>query len=199
MKNYFKDWLKVLSVTTIIDIIKTDQTNKKFFQSFNICDYDKTKVIIIHSNNIKCSNLLFIEEDQKELQSLKDCFINFGYLDRNSTFVLSIEDIMKQGILYINTTFSNKRVNRMQSNYLITNLINHFNTQPGLIFVLIGKEANIYKNLIKTSFHDIILVDDITNIYKNQKKIIDYCILVKNKLINKYGDCINLLKQNNYE
>lgn len=179
MNYMFKnDWeiilISFLNETNILNIIKKEYQTKKIypkyeqiFRALELCSYSDTKVVILgqdpYHGDMEANGLAFsVNENVKITPSLRNIFKELESdlnVKRNNT---NLENWAKQGILLLNTILTVEKDKPLShsnigwekiTRYIIEKL-NEKN--DSIIFVLWGKNAQIYKPLITNKKHYII-------------------------------------------
>ena len=172
-EEYFKDWCKVIDKNELKKSINRIQQLKEeitpsladAFKAFELCDYDNTRVIVLgldpypqknvatgvafanHKDTIKLS---------PSLEVLKNSMIDKKNKQYDVTFDITLEDIAKQGVLFLNTSLTTK-LNSTGSHlyiwkdFIATLLTNFGYYNPNTIYVLLGDQAKSFKRYIKAT------------------------------------------------
>lgn len=173
IKEYFKDWLKVIDRTELIRVtqwISKQNPNElcpspqDIFRAFTLCSFKDCKVVLIGQDpypqkgvatGILFGNKANIPEDKlsPSLEVIKEAAINYEIPHQGIQFDNTLESWAKQGILMINSALTCK-VNDIGSHTLvwrpfISKLLHNMSTaESGIIYVLFGKQAQSFKSHI---------------------------------------------------
>lgn len=172
---YFKDWVKVLDYDIINDIMgklkplyatgKITPAYKDIFKVFNITPYNKLKVIFLGQDpypqkdvatGIAFANKPEVKELSPSLNLLKESVIDFEVPHNIIIFDQTLEEWSKQGILLLNTALT-VELNKPGSHALlwrpfIHSLLSNLTiSNPGLIYVLFGNDAQSFESDIKNN------------------------------------------------
>ena len=186
IREYFGDWGAVIPINDIQNVIKTLNKSTKpvcpmlkdIFKSFEVCPYDNLKVVVvgqdcypdIRNGKPVATGIAFANakdtpsnEYSPSLKILMESFIDFSVPHSDIIFDPSLEDISKQGVLFINTALtceSGKPGSHMLlwRSFITTFLTNLSKYKTGIVYVLLGSEAQALKGYIDNS-HNYILTD----------------------------------------
>ncbi len=181
MKNYFNKWyahinkeelLQVISkINTRYKLAKVSPPKEEVFANILNCNYDKLKVVIIKEKTNKDFNVLL----EKSIES----YYSHHYNNDNIK-ISSITKLSKEGVLFLDASltsekdviYSKKTISHL---YLWKNLISLFiksmsEANPGIIFILFGKNTYFLQNFIIKSCH-IMYEQKISDYIKNNKII----------------------------
>lgn len=184
IKEYFGDWSKVIDFKELETIIKYLQRHSKIvcpriknlFRAFTLCSLKDTRVIIIGQDpyatltegvpvatGIAFGNQKDTPENKisPSLEVLMKSIIDFTYPKGNINFDLSLEEWEKQGVILLNSSLSceigNPRAHTLLwRSFMITLLKNLSNYTTGIVYVLMGKEAQSYESYIDSEYNYII-------------------------------------------
>jgi uracil-DNA glycosylase len=146
------------------------------FKAFTVCPYDNLKLVIIgqdcypdiRNGKPVATGIAFAnrketseQEYSPSLKILMESFIDFSVPHSFITFDPSLEEISKQGVLLINTALTCD-VNRPGSHMLLWRpfikqlLINLSRHKTGIVYVLLGSEAQSLKDCIDNRYNYIL-------------------------------------------
>ena len=184
VEEYFGNWKTVVPIDQIEGIIKVAYRSFKpvcpmlrdVFKAFKVCPYNNLKVVVIGQDcypdirdrkpvatGIAFANRIETPEHEysPSLKVLMESFIDFSVPHSFITFDPSLEEISRQGVLMINTALTCE-VNRPGSHMLLwrpfikqllTNLSRH---KTGIVYVLLGSEAQSFKDCIDSRYNYIL-------------------------------------------
>lgn len=184
IREYFGRWGAVVPVDDIQEITKALNkltkpvcpALKDMFKAFEICPYDNLKVVVlgqdcypdIRAGKPVATGIAFANSkdtpDDKLSPSLKilmESFIDFSVPHSHITFDPSLEEISRQGVLLINTALtcetgkpgSHMLLWRSFTTALLRNLSKH---KTGIVYVLLGSEAQSFKDCIDSGYNYIL-------------------------------------------
>ena len=164
------DWLKVIDTSLLFKVL--NQINPEnicppkedVFKAFTLCPMRNCKVVFLGQDpypqkgiatGILFGNALDTEELSPSLQVIKDAVIDYTKSHNYPIeFDNSLESWAKQGILMINSALT-VEVNKIGSHTamwrpFISNFLEALsNYQPGIVYVLFGKQAQTFEPYIK--------------------------------------------------
>lgn len=171
--EYFGDWMKVLDRNETMKVMGWLRTVNKetlcpnikdVFKAFKLCPYNKCRVIFVGQDpypqrGVAQGVLFGNSSDTPEnklspsLQIIKESVINFEISHNLITFDPSLESWAKQGILMINSALTTEvgkiGVHMMKWRpFMIAFLKQMSMTNPGIIYVLFGSQAQILEPYI---------------------------------------------------
>lgn len=222
IEEYFGDWMRVIDKKEAMKImgwLKLVNPNTlcpsmpNVFRAFKLCSYRDCKVVMIGMDpypdkfmgKSRATGILFgnskdVPEDKlsPSLQVVKESAINFEIPHNIINFDNSLESWAKQGILMINSALTCE-LNRVGSHVnqwrpFISKLIKNLSTkEPGLIYILFGRQAQTLKPYIDERYNDIIEVEH-PAYFARANKIMPYSIFsqMNNILYGRYGERITL-------
>lgn len=148
------------------DHLDTLPIKENLFDAFNLCEYGKTKVIIIGQNPYPkpqdANGLAFSTKAEKLPPTLKNIFKELNQdlkIDRTSG---DLTELAKQGILFLNThlTVKSGKIDSHKEvgwNEFTDHIIDHLSfKRHNLVFILWGKDAQAKEHLIDKTRHMII-------------------------------------------
>ena len=224
--EYFGDWMKVLDRAETMKImgwLRTVNPNTlcpalpNVFRAFKLCPYNKCNVVFVGQDpypqkgvatGILFGNSKDTPEDKlsPSLQVIRESASNFEVPHNIITFDPTLESWAKQGILMINSAFTCE-VNKVGSHvnewrpFTSKLLKNLSNKEPGIIYILFGRQAQTLKPYINEKYSDIIEIEH-PAYFARTKKIMPYSVFGKMNdiLYGKYGEKITLFNEKqNYE
>lgn len=175
--EYFGNWLKVIEecelykvVNTINELYKRKSVMpnyKDIFKAFSLCKYDDCKVVIL---GIDCypqkgvaTGLAFgnkadtpFEEWSPSLKVLAESFRGIDNKYQYSEFDCTLEGLAKQGVLLLNSALTVEE-NKPGSHlgiwrwFITTFLINLSVINPGIVYILLGSQAQSFEKHIEES------------------------------------------------
>ena len=184
--NYFGDWKKVINLNDADSLIKKlIKQNKKIcplikdiFKAFKLCSFNNLRAVVIGQdpyNNYKngkpvATGLAFantIDTDEQNyspsLEVLKESVIDYTKPHRSIIFDPSLEKWEEQGVLMLNTALSCE-VGKPGSHSLLWRpfikslLINLSKCHTGIVYILMGNDAQSFESYINKKFNHIIKV-----------------------------------------
>lgn len=184
VEEYFGDWKNVVPVSQADDTIKAVNKSVKpvcpmlrdVFKAFKACSYDKLKVVVIgqdcyadmRNGKPVATGIAFANSKETpehsyspSLKVLMESFIDFSVPHSLIIFDPSLEDVSRQGVLLINTALTcemNKPGSHMLLwrpfiRQLLANLSRH---KTGIVYVLLGSEAQSLKDCIDSRYNYIL-------------------------------------------
>lgn len=217
MDDVFGDWVKVVNKDILSVILQKLRSipiedlcpdPHNIFKAFTLCPYYDCKLVLISQDPYPqkgvATGIAFGNKTSKlspSLKVIKESVINFAVPHNSITFDASLESWAKQGVLLLNSSLTCE-VNKIGSHlqlwrpFIIDFLKAFSKAQPGMVYVLFGKEAQslekyIYKdNDIIHEYHPAYYVRTGKRMPHDLWKEID------NILIGKYGDTIEWYKEN---
>lgn len=181
IEEYFGDWKNVVPVSQADDTIKAVNKSVKpvcpmlrdVFKAFKACSYDKLKVVVIGQDcyadvkdgkpvatGIAFANSKDTPADRysPSLRILMESFIDFSVPHEHVNFDPTLEDISRQGVLFINTALtceagkpgSHLLLWRPFISAFLKNLSKH---KTGIVYVLLGSEAQALKGYIDSRYN----------------------------------------------
>lgn len=215
--EYFGDWAKVINLSEAEKIVKRLSCSnqlvcpqiKDIFRAFTLCPLRDLKVVIIgqdpYSNLMNgkpvATGIAFANKSSTPLSAyspsleiLKESVIDYTRPHGNINFDPSLEKWEKQGVLLINSalscfagkTGSHTLLWRPFIKALLTNL-SMFDT--GIIYVLMGNDAQSFEPYIKAKFNHIIKTKHPSWYARNRTRMPSDLWLQINSILKKYQDC----------
>jgi len=166
----FNNWLRVIDTSTLFKVL--GQLNPKnicpskdnVFRAFTLCPIEKCRVVFLGQDpypqpgvatGILFGNSANMEDLSPSLQVIKEAVIDYTKLHNYPIeFDNSLESWAKQGILMINSALT-VEVNKIGSHtalwrpFISTFLETFSSYQPGVVYVLFGKQAQTFEPYIK--------------------------------------------------
>lgn len=175
-EEYFGEWMNVIDREELLKImnwlgrIKGDSicpSPKNIFKAFQLCSYSECKVVFLgqdpYPQKFVATGILFgnskeVPEDciSPSLRVVKEALIDETKPHNLIDFDNSLESWARQGILMINSAFT-CQLNKVGSHFeiwkpFVSKLIHNLSTNnPGLIYVLFGNQAKLFKKDIVNS------------------------------------------------
>ena len=183
IEEYFGDWSKVVDLDEVKSIVNKLPSNtcpnkKDIFKAFHHCHLKDLRVIVIgqdpypdfYKGNPRATGIAFAntsdtpEEDYSpSLAVLRESVIDYTIPHRRVIFDPSLEKWEEQGVLMLNSALSCEK-GKIGSHALlwwpfmkslITNLSEH---TTGIVYVLMGSQAQSLEPFIKKEFNRIIRI-----------------------------------------
>lgn len=192
-EEYFGLWNIVIPIASIPKSLNTVAKPtcpelKNVFRAFKVCPYDNLKVVVIgqdsypdmkHGKPVATGIAFGNSKDTPEceyspsLATLMKSFIDFSVPHYHITFDPSLEDISRQGVLFINaalTCEAGKPGSHMLlwRPFITTFLRNLSKYNTGIVYVLLGSEAQGLKTYIDEK-HNYVLTDKHPAFYARTK------------------------------
>lgn len=219
IEEYFRDWVHAINKKTLnttiaylnklYSIKDITPEYKDIFKAFTLCDRKDCKVVFIGQDvypqkgiatGIAFGNKAHTEQLSPSLEVLKDAVLNFKDPYRPAEFDITLEDWGKQGILLINSALTCE-VNKIGSHLslwrpFITEFLTKLSSiNPGLIYVLFGKQAQSFDFCINKQFNTIIKVNHPSYYARINKPMPSDVFKNINELLKgKNGEVINWFK-----
>lgn len=221
--EYFGDWMKVLDRTETMRIMGWLKTLDKetlcpsinnVFKAFKLCPYEECRIILVGQDPYPqkgvAQGLLFgNSSDTPEnmlspsLEVIKESVINFEVPHNLINFDPTLESWAKQGILMLNSALTTQvgkiGVHVMQWRpFMIKFLQNMSAKNPGLIYVLFGKQAQILEPYINKTNH-ILKIEHPAYFARTRTKMsYNLWYIINDLLYSMNGEKIEWYKENNY-
>jgi uracil-DNA glycosylase len=196
IEEYFGDWLKVLDKQETMKImgwLKTVNPNslcpsiRNVFKAFELCKYKDCNAVFIGQDPYPqkgvATGILFgnnrdIPESKlsPSLEVIKEAAINYEIPHNCIIFDQTLESWAKQGILMINSALTCE-LNNIGSHVMVwrpfmTKFIKTMSEiNPGIIYVLFGKQAQTFKPYINSKINHIIEVEHPAYFARNNIKM----------------------------
>lgn len=185
IEEYFGKWSNVVPVKDVFEVMEfLNKSNKRVcpllkdvFKGFEICPYDNLKVVVIgqdcyadmKGNKPVATGVAFANSKDTpanryspSLRILMESFIDFSVPHKRITFDPSLEEISRQGVLFINTALtcemgkpgSHMLLWRSFITSFLKNLSKH---KTGIVYVLLGSEAQALKDNIDISYNYVLM------------------------------------------
>lgn len=178
MTNYFKDWIKVVDLNILSNILNSlKKVNRtllcphpdNIFKAFELCKYNNLKVVILGQDPYPqkdiATGIAFgnsTDEISPSLNILKEACIDFTIPHNSIIFDNSLESWCKQGVLLLNSALTCE-LNKPGSHTMIWRpfikklLINLSYRESGIIYVLLGDNAKTFLPYINTKYNWVIM------------------------------------------
>lgn len=184
IEEYFEDWSKIVNTGEASRLAIKLQSSKKLicpklcdiYYAFRLCKFHDLRVVIIgqdpYPNYVNghpvATGIAFanssdtLEKDYSpSLKVLRDSFINFGMPHESINFDSSLESWERQGVLLLNTALSciKDKVGShtlMWRPFITSFLTNLSKATTGIVYVLMGSDAQSLKSYINGRFNYII-------------------------------------------
>lgn len=185
INEYFGKWGTVVPIAEVQNITSILSKTKKpicpklsdIFKAFTVCPYDNLKVVVIGQDcysDIKDGNPVATgiafgnakgtpyDKYSPSLKILMESFIDFLVPHSYITFDPSLEDVSRQGVLFINAALtceagkpgSHMLLWRVFITSFLKNLSRH---KTGIVYVLLGSEAQALKPYIDNRYNYILM------------------------------------------
>lgn len=215
--EYFRDWAKVIDLSETEKIVKKLSCSnqlvcpqiKDIFKAFTLCPLRDLKVVIIGQDpysNLRngepvATGIAFandastpVSSYSPSLDALMESVIDYTHPHGSINFDPSLEKWEKQGVLLLNSalscsvgkTGSHTLLWRPFIKALLTNL-SMFDT--GIIYVLMGNEAQSFEPYIKAKFNHIIKTKHPSWYARNKTRMPSDLWHQINSILKKYQDC----------
>ncbi len=183
IEEYFGDWLKVLDKKSLIEVTNRVMALAKtkpicpdisnIFKAFEVCPYKDLKIVMLGQDpypqkgvatGILFGNKTDVKELSPSLNIIKEAAINFEVPHSYINFDPTLESWAKQGVLMINSALT-VEMNRIGSHVMvwrtfISCLLKQLSQkEPGLIYVLFGKQAQTFEPYINKQFNTVIKIE----------------------------------------
>ena len=180
IQEYFGDWSKVVDLEEANRVIKKLSSSnhiicpqlKNIFKAFNLCPFKELRVVIIGQDpypqkgvatGIAFANSLDTQDNSysPSLEILRESVIDYTIPHRTIIFDPSLEKWEEQGVLLLNSALTCE-VGRVGSHYLlwrpfiISLLTNLFKCSSGIVYVLMGSQAQSLEPYINKQFNHVI-------------------------------------------
>jgi uracil-DNA glycosylase len=182
LEEYFGRWMRVIDkreLESVLSKLGPEYKRKPIcpaqnnvFKAFEACPYDRLKVVMLGQDPYPqkgvATGILFgnKEETRDEdlspsLQIVKEAAINFEIPHNCIIFDPTLESWAKQGILMINSALT-VEMNKVGSHVMlwrpfIASLLKKLSeNEPGIFYVLFGKQAQTFKPYINKQFNTIL-------------------------------------------
>lgn len=184
IEEYFGKWKNVVPINEAQRVITALSKNDKpvcpvlkdVFEAFKLCPYDDLKAVVIgqdcyadmRNNKPVATGIAFAnskdtppDKYSPSLKVLMESFIDFSIPRRVVNFDPSLESISRQGVLFINTALSCE-TGKPGSHMLLWRpfitafLRNLSRSKTGIVYVLLGSEAQSLKDCIDSTYNYIL-------------------------------------------
>ena len=182
MHEYFGDWLNVIDVKELLNVVNKINNiikvkpivpeYKDIFKAFTLCSRGDCKIIFIGQDpypqkGVATGILFGNKEDTQELspslEIIKEAAIDYTIPHPPIKFDVTLESWGRQGILMLNSALTCE-MNKVGSHTMLWRpfmcklLQNLSNTNPGLVYVLFGQQAQTFEPYINKNLNSIIKV-----------------------------------------
>ena len=182
IKEYFEDWSKVIDLKEADRILKSLTLSKQsicpqfkdIFRAFKLCPFKELRVLIIGQDpypqkgiatGIAFANSPNTQEDSysPSLEILRESVIDYTIPHRTTIFDPSLEKWESQGVLLLNSALTCQQ-GRVGSHSLlwrpfIKSLLTNLSKQTcGIVYVLMGTEAQSFEPYINKQFNHIVRI-----------------------------------------
>lgn len=218
MTNYFKDWIKVVDLNILSNILnnlkKVNRTllcphPDNIFKAFELCKYNNLKVVILGQDPYPqkdiATGIAFGNSTDKispSLNILKESCIDFTIPHNSIIFDNSLESWCKQGVLLLNSALTCE-LNKPGSHTMLWRpfikklLINLSYRESGLIYILLGDNAKTFEPYINSKYNWV-LKEKHPSYYARMNKLMPNTIFKEtNKILkDNYNLKINWYEEN---
>ena len=180
IQEYFGDWSKVVDLEEANRVIKKLSSSnqiicpqlKNIFKAFNLCPFKELRVVIIGQDPYPqkgvATGIAFANSSDTQdnsyspsLEILRESVIDYTIPHRTIIFDPSLEKWEEQGVLLLNSALTCE-VGRVGSHYLlwrpfiISLLTNLSKCSSGIVYVLMGSQAQSLEPYINKQFNHVI-------------------------------------------
>lgn len=218
MTNYFKDWIKVVDLNILSNILNSlKKVNRtllcphpdNIFKAFELCKYNNLKVVILGQDPYPqkdiATGIAFgnsTDEISPSLNILKESCIDFTIPHNSIIFDNSLESWCKQGVLLLNSALTCE-LNKPGSHTMLWRpfikklLINLSYRESGLIYILLGDNAKTFEPYINSKYNWV-LKEKHPSYYARMNKLMPSTIFKEtNKILkDNYNLKINWYEEN---
>ena len=218
MTNYFKDWIKVVDLNILSNILNSlKKVNRtllcphpdNIFKAFELCKYNNLKVVILGQDPYPqkdiATGIAFgnsTDEISPSLNILKESCIDFTIPHNSIIFDNSLESCCKQGVLLLNSALTCE-LNKPGSHTMLWRpfikklLINLSYRESGLIYILLGDNAKTFEPYINNKYNWV-LKEKHPSYYARMNKLMPSTIFKEtNKILkDNYNLKINWYEEN---
>lgn len=218
MTNYFKDWIKVVDLNILSNILNSlKKVNRtllcphpdNIFKAFELCKYNNLKVVILGQDPYPqkdiATGIAFgnsTDEISPSLNILKEACIDFTIPHNSIIFDNSLESWCKQGVLLLNSALTCE-LNKPGSHTMLWRpfikklLINLSYRESGLIYILLGDNAKTFEPYINNKYNWV-LKEKHPSYYARMNKLMPSTIFKEtNKILkDNYNLKINWYEEN---
>lgn len=218
MTNYFKDWIKVVDLNILSNILnnlkKVNRTllcphPDNIFKAFELCKYNNLKVVILGQDPYPqkdiATGIAFgnsTDEISPSLNILKEACVDFTIPHNSIIFDNSLESWCKQGVLLLNSALTCE-LNKPGSHTMLWRpfikklLINLSYRESGLIYILLGDNAKTFEPYINNKYNWV-LKEKHPSYYARMNKLMPNTIFKEtNKILkDNYNLKINWYEEN---
>lgn len=182
IQDYFGDWSKVVDLTEADRIMKTLKASnqpicpqlKDIFKAFRLCSFNDLRVVVIGQDPYPqkgvATGIAFanssdtpVDSFSPSLEVLRESVIDFTIPHRTTIFDASLEKWEEQGVLLLNSALTCQQ-GRVGSHSLmwrpfIKSLLTNLSEQTcGIVYVLMGSEAQSFEPYINKRFNHVIRI-----------------------------------------
>lgn len=216
-EEYFRDWIKVIDQKELSKILSTINIlyekksimpkYKDIFRVFTLLSYSDLKVVMLgqdpYPQRDKATGVAFGNQEEPlspSLQILMEACLDLSSPTPPHQFDITLESWVKQGVLLLNSSLTveeNKPGShaKIWESFIAKLLKNICNFATGIIFVLMGKQAQCFESYINKQFNHIIKTPHPSYYARiNQSMPHDAFYEIDKLLIEKYGETIQWYK-----
>lgn len=224
LKEYFRDWLRVIDHDSLMRAtawLQKQNINRicpayfDIFKAFTLLTFRDCKVVMLGQDPYPqmgvATGLAFANKEGTQvlspsLEVIKEAVIDPTIPHGPTEFDCTLESWAKQGVLLLNSSLtcelnkptSHSLVWRPFTSKLLTNMSKE---TTGMIYVLMGRVAQSFRSCINDKYNDIIECEHPAYYARKQEKMPDVFSEVNKLLKGKYNTTIEWYRElnNNYE
>ncbi len=214
--EYFKDWTKVIDKGELFKVVNTlnvlykqhpvNPEYKNIFKVFSLCPLNELKIVFLGQDpypqkGVATGIAFGNDKDTKtlspSLEVLKESCIDYSVAHYNVQFDNSLESWVKQGVLLLNSALtvevgkpnSHSMLWRPFISKILSNICNYY---TGIVYVLMGSQAQTFEPYINSKFNTIIKTKHPSFYARNNMSLPSKLFYDLNKMmIDKYNNPIN--------
>lgn len=221
IEEYFGYWMRIIDKGELLKImgwLKTVNPNilcpsmSNIFKAFELCPYKELKAVLISQDpypqkgvaqGLCFGNKIDTPEEKlsPSLKVIKEAVIDFEIPHNIINFDNSLESWAKQGILMLNSALTCE-VNKIGSHVnqwrpFITSLIKNLSIHTsGIVYILLGKQAQTLKPYINEKYNDIIECEHPSYFARTNQRMPGRIFKeINNILYGRYGETIEWYKE----
>ena len=220
IQEYFGDWSKVVDLEEANRVIKKLSSSnqiicpqlKNIFKAFNLCPFKELRVVILGQDPYPqkgvATGIAFANSSDTQdnsyspsLEILRESVIDYTIPHRTIIFDPSLEKWEEQGVLLLNSALTCE-VGRVGSHYLlwrpfiISLLTNLSKCSSGIVYVLMGSQAQSLESYINKQFNHVIHIRHPSYYARTKSRMLsDVWQKINNILIGQNGYGIEWYKE----
>lgn len=222
LEEYFGNWLKVIDKTELLRVTKQinilyrtcscEPAYNNIFKAFHITPYNDLKLVSLAQDvypqhnvgtGIAFANQKSVTELSPSLEILKEALIDFEVPHNLITFDPTLEEVSKQGVLFLNSALTVGTNKSNSHTYLwrpfISSLLKNLSLyNPGLIYILWGNIAKSFESFINNNNIVYKMPHPAYYARTNTKIPHSFFIELNNTVYNYYGTKIKWFKEEKY-